>query len=310
MKVLVTGGAGFIGSHVVDECIKKNYEVVIVDNLSTGKKENINPHSKFYECDITNSETIRILKKEMPNYIIHHAAQISVSKSVRAPFEDARANIMGTLRILEFARLNGVKKIIFASSGGTIYGEPNKFPITEEFKFEPYSPYGISKMVIEYYLRFYYKEYKLPYISLRYSNVYGPRQDPHGEAGVVAIFAKSMLSGITPTINGDGKYIRDYIYCGDVVNANLIALKSDVVGGFNIGTGIGTDVNELYKKLDKIIGFKDKPKYGPARAGDLRKNILSFDKAKKILRWNPVILLNEGLKKTVEYFKVQDNRYL
>ncbi|MFH1824010.1 MAG: NAD-dependent epimerase/dehydratase family protein [Candidatus Firestonebacteria bacterium] len=302
MKVLVTGGAGFIGSHIVDECIKKGHEVIILDDLSTGKKENINHLAKFYKYDITTSEATRILKKDIPDYIIHHAAQISVSKSVRSPFEDARVNIMGTLRLLEFARLNGVKKIIFASSGGTIYGEPNKFPITEKFKFDASSPYGMAKMIIEYYLRFYYKEYKLPYISLRYSNVYGPRQDSHGEAGVVAIFVKSMLGGITPIINGDGKYIRDYVYCGDVVNANMAALKSDVVGGFNIGTNTGTDVNELYKKLAKIIGFKEKPKCGPARAGDLRKNILSFDKAKRVLKWKPVVLLDEGLKKTVKYF--------
>jgi UDP-glucose 4-epimerase len=303
MKVLITGGAGFIGSHIVDACIKDGYKVIILDDLSTGKEENINPYAKFYKCDITSGDVVKILRKEMPNYIIHSAAQISVSKSVKSPFEDARTNIMGTLRLLEFARVNGIKKFIFASSGGTIYGEPNKFPITEKFIFNPYSPYGISKTTIEYYLKFYYKEYKLPYISLRYSNVYGPRQDPHGEAGVVAIFTKAMLSGITPTINGDGKYVRDYIYCEDVVNANLLSLKSEVVGEFNIGTGIGTDVNALYKKLSAIIGFKEKPKYGPPRQGDLRKNVLSCNKAKRILKWSPKVSLDEGLKKTVEYFK-------
>lgn len=303
MKVVITGGAGFIGSHIVDACINNGYEVVVIDDLSSGKLGNLNLKAKFYKSNITSVDTMKILSKESPNFIIHEAAQISVSKSVNDPFYDAKTNILGTLNLLEFARINGIKKFIFASSGGTIYGEPFIFPVKENVGFDAFSPYGISKMVMEYYLRFYLREYKLPFISLRYSNVYGPRQDPHGEAGVVAIFTKAMLSKITPTINGDGKYIRDYVYCTDVADANLLALKSDAVGGFNIGTGIGTDVNQLYEKLAKITGFKGKPKYGQPRPGDLRKNILSFSKAKRILKWQPKTNLVEGLQKTVDYFK-------
>ncbi|MFH1074063.1 MAG: NAD-dependent epimerase/dehydratase family protein [Candidatus Firestonebacteria bacterium] len=308
MKVVVTGGAGFIGSHIGDVLIDKGYEVIAIDNLVSGKIENVNKKAKFYKADIRGGDIIQILRNEMPNYIIHEAAQMSVSASVRDPLFDAENNIIGTLNLLEFARVNGVKKFIFASSGGTVYGEPNNFPVTEKFSLGATSPYGISKMTGEYYIKFYNRQYKLNYTCLRYSNVYGPRQDPHGEAGVVAIFTKSMLAGITPTINGDGKYIRDYVYCRDVAKANLLALESGYWGSLNIGTGIGTDVNDIYKLVAKAVGFKEKPAYGPARDGDLRKNILSISEAKKVLKWAPEKMLENGIKETVRYFKEQGKR--
>jgi UDP-glucose 4-epimerase len=307
MKVVVTGGAGFIGSHIGDVLIDKGYEVVAIDNLVSGKIENVNKKAKFYKADIRGGDIIQILRSEMPNYIIHEAAQMSVSASVRDPLFDAENNIMGLLNLLEFSRVNGVKKFIFASSGGTVYGEPSKFPVTEKFPLGATSPYGISKMTGEYYIRFFNRQYKLNYTCLRYSNVYGPRQDPHGEAGVVAIFTKAMLAGNTPTINGDGKYIRDYVYCRDVAKANLLALESGYWGSLNIGTGRGADVNEIYKLVAKAAGFKEKPLYGPARDGDLRKNILSAAEAKKVLKWAPEKELEKGIKETVNYFKEQKN---
>jgi UDP-glucose 4-epimerase len=305
MKVLVTGGAGFIGSHITDVLLENGFDVIVMDDLSSGRKENVNPGAKLIEADVTRAEALQILRRESPNFIVHHAAQISVSRSVKAPYMDARTNIMGTLNMLEFARLTGVKKFVFASSGGTIYGDPKEQPIIEKYPYNPMSPYGISKAVIEWYLRFYNKEYGLQYTSLRYSNVYGPRQDPHGEAGVVAIFARKLLAGEACTINGDGKYVRDYVYCRDVARANLLALKSNITGGFNICTEVPTDVNRLYKKLSKALGIEKKPLYGPPRAGDLRKSVLSYAKAKKVLKWKPEVTLDEGLKKTAEYFILQ-----
>ncbi len=308
MKVVVTGGAGFIGSHIVDLLIENNYKVAVIDNLSTGKEANVNKKALFYKADIKSRETALILKKEMPDYIIHEAAQISVAASVRNPVFDAETNILGSLNLLEFTKLNGVKKFIFASSGGTVYGEPEKFPVTEKFPLQACSPYGISKMTVEYYIRFYCKEFKLNYTALRYSNVYGPRQDPHGEAGVVAIFSRAVLSGIAPVINGDGKYIRDYVYCKDVARANLLALESGFSGSVNIGTGRGVDVNELYTAVAKAACFKGKAAHGPARPGDIRKNILAIAGAKKTLKWAPKTGLEQGIKETLEYFKKQEKK--
>ncbi|OGF44384.1 MAG: UDP-glucose 4-epimerase [Candidatus Firestonebacteria bacterium RIFOXYC2_FULL_39_67] len=307
MKVVITGGAGFIGSHIGDLLVEKGYEVIAIDNLFSGRVGNVNKKARFYKADIRSGEILQILKKEKPYFIVHEAAQMSVSASVRDPLFDAENNIIGTLNLLEFARTNGVKKFVFASSGGTVYGEPVKFPVTEKFPLGAVSPYGISKMTAEYYFKFYKKQYNLNYTCLRYSNVYGPRQDPHGEAGVMAIFSKAMLAGITPTINGDGKYIRDYVYCKDVARANLLALESGYCGSINIGTGRGADVNEIYGHIARAAGFKSKPNYGPERAGDIRKNILSAAEAKKVLKWVPKMKLEKGIKETVAYFKEQKN---
>src|SRR6056297_2000515 len=225
-KVLVTGGAGFVGSHIVDLFINNHYDVIIIDDLSGGNKENINKNACFYQIDMNDIGIKSIISKEKPDYICHQAAQISVSYSVKNPKIDAQRNIMGLLNLLESSSSNNVKGIIFASSGGTVYGEPDCFPINEKAVFNPTSPYGIAKMSSEYYLRFYCKVYNLNYVSLRYGNVYGPRQDPYGEAGVIAIFIRKMLSGEVPTINGDGDYIRDYVYVEDVANACLLSMKN------------------------------------------------------------------------------------
>lgn len=322
MTVLVTGGAGFIGSHIVDLLIKNNFKVVVVDDLSSGREENINRQAQFYKLSITDEEKLKdVFHRERPDYVSHQAAQISVSLSVRDPLLDARTNILGSLNLLQCCVNYQTKGIVFASSGGTIYGEPEYLPVSETYPFQPLSPYGISKVTIEYYLNFYQKNYNLNYISLRYGNVYGPRQDPYGEAGVIAIFIEKMLKGEIPTINGDGEYIRDYVYVGDVAQANLLAVKNMLKlfkvtqkvksakeielenNVFNLGTGIGTSVNELFHLLKEIIKFPHPANYGPPRPGDLRKNILDCQLIKQIWGWQPEVVLSEGLKKTVDWFK-------
>ncbi len=328
ITVLITGGAGFIGSHIVDLFIENNYKVVIVDDLSSGREENINQKARFYKLNITDQKgLVEVFKQEKPDYICHEAAQISVSFSVRDPLFDAQTNILGSLNLLQCCLNHQVKGVIFASSGGTIYGEPEHFPITEDYPFSPQSPYGISKVAIEHYLDFYQKNYNLDYVSLRYGNVYGPRQDPHGEAGVIAIFIEKMLKGEIPTINGDGEYIRDYIYVEDVAQANLLALQNMVklfkvvqekekiaeaeteveaelkLNGFNLGTGRGVSVNEIFYLLKEIIKFPHPAHYGPPRAGDLRKNILDCHFIKDVLGWQPQFDFSAGLEKTVRWFK-------
>ncbi len=323
MKVLVSGGAGFIGSHIVDLLVENNFQVIVVDNLSSGREENINSQAKFYKIDIVKEDKLEeVFKKEKPNYIIHQAAQISVSFSVRNPLFDAKVNILGSLNLLKQAIKYQTKGIVFASSGGTVYGEPESFPITEDYPFQPNSPYGISKVAIEYYLKFFQANYGLDYISLRYGNVYGPRQEAQGEAGVIAIFIEKMLKGEIPTINGDGEYIRDYIYVQDVARANLLALKymlklfkvklegktldqkkgNPRINGFNLGTGKGTTVNQLFALLKEIIQFPYSAHYGPPRPGDLRKNILDGQLIKEIWGWQPEVILPVGLKETVRWF--------
>ncbi len=333
--VLVTGGAGFIGSHIVDLLIENNYKVVIVDDLSSGREENINQKARFYKLDITDQSGLaKVFKQEKPDYVCHEAAQISVSFSVRDPLFDAQTNILGSLNLLQCCVNHKVKGIVFASSGGTIYGEPEHFPITEDYPFSPQSPYGISKVAVEHYLDFYQKNCHLPYVALRFGNVYGPRQDPYGEAGVIAIFIEKMLKGEIPTINGDGEYIRDYVYVEDVAQANLLALQNMVklskviqkeekektkeeekkesgakakaelrLNGFNLGTGRGVSVNEIFSLLKEIIKFSHPAHYGPPRAGDLRKNILDYRLIKEVLEWQPQFNFSVGLEKTVNWFK-------
>ena len=338
--VLVTGGAGFIGSHIVDLLIENNYKVVIVDDLSSGREENINKKARFFKLDVTDQKSLaEVFKQERPDYVCHEAAQISVSFSVRDPLFDAQTNILGSLNLLQCCVNYQTKGIVFASSGGTIYGEPELFPITEDYPFRPQSPYGISKVAIEHYLNFYQKNYHFPYVALRYGNVYGPRQDPYGEAGVIAIFIEKMLKGEIPTINGDGEYIRDYIYVEDVARANLLALQNMLklykviqkkekektkeeeyeteakyeaeaeaeiepkFNGFNLGTGREVSVNEIFYLLKEIIKFPYPANYGPPRAGDLRKNVLDCRLIKEVLGWQSDFGFSEGLEKTVCWFK-------
>jgi len=302
---LVTGGAGFIGSCVVDSLILRGMNVVVIDNLSTGQKSNIlHKDIVFIEDDITSKDKVdHLFELHKPHFIFHLAAQISVSKSVREPLFDAQSNIMGTLNLLDAAVKYKTEKIVFSSTGGAMYGEnPQEIPTTERSPEKPSTPYGIAKLATERYLEFYYKEYGLRYTSLRYANVYGPRQNPHGEAGVVAIFTENMIKGNTVTINGDGQYIRDYVYVEDVANANMLAMENGKEDVYNIGTGIGTSVLELFNLSKHINQYSLEPQFGTERPGDLRKSILSSKKAEQELNWMSHFSLEKGLIQTHDYF--------
>ena len=303
MKILVTGGAGFIGSHVADAFIDQGHEVVIVDNLSMGRMENVNPRAKFVKMNIQDAEIVELFEKEKFDVVNHHAAQMDVRLSVADPIFDANNNILGTINLLQAAVKNGVKKFMFISSGGAIYGEHDYFPADEEHPTRPLSPYGITKLTGEKYIHFYHHVYDLNFVILRYANIYGPRQSPTGEAGVVAIFSSRMLNGEQTTVNGDGLQTRDYVFVGDVVNANLKALDYDSNDYFNIATGIETDVNELFHQLNHLTNANAKDIHGPAQPGEQLRSVLNIQKAKKLLNWTPQVSVNEGLAQTVEFFK-------
>ena len=299
MKIVVTGGAGFIGSHVAETYLMAGHEVWIVDDLSTGRQTNIPAGAHFVQADIAAEAARRLLVDEQIDVVNHHAAQMDVRRSVTDPLFDARVNILGLLNILEGARQAHCQRIIFASSGGTVYGEQDTFPATEDHTTRPISPYGVSKLAGERYLYFYHREHSLPSLSLRYANVYGPRQDPHGEAGVVAIFTQRLLAGEPITINGDGKQTRDYVFVGDVAQANLAALTADYNGAINIGTGIETDVNTLAEHLQRTTGMRDRAQHGAAKPGEQRRSVLSWDRAADVLNWKPLVRLADGLEQTV-----------
>ncbi|HQN60824.1 SDR family oxidoreductase [Mesotoga prima] len=302
---LVTGGAGFIGSHVVDHLISSGKVPVVVDNLSSGKIENLDPRALFYEQDITDQEMMeRVFMLHKPTVLFHLAAQISVSRSVREPEEDAMVNIIGSLRLLKIAAKYGVKKVIFSSTGGAIYGDDVKrIPTDEEELPKPLSPYGIAKYATENYLRFFSSEFGIKYTALRYANVYGPRQDPYGEAGVVAIFSEKMLRNQEVVIFGDGECVRDYVYVGDVARANLLAIEKCENTVINIGTGIGTSVNELFDIMKPIAGYSREAVHKEPRPGDVKKSILNIERARSLLGWEPSTQLERGLKETIEYFR-------
>ncbi|OGC03748.1 UDP-glucose 4-epimerase [candidate division WOR-1 bacterium RIFOXYA12_FULL_43_27] len=305
MKILVTGGAGFIGSNIADSYIEAEHEVVIVDNLSSGKEKNINPKAKFYQADIQDKEALeKIFESEKPEIINHHAAQIDVRKSVTDPVFNAKVNEIGTLNLLELAVKHKTKKFILASTGGALFGEiKEKRGAKEDHALEPISPYAITKRAAELYLAAYHANYGLNYTVLRYGNVFGPRQDPHGEAGVIAIFIGKLNANESPFIYGNGRQLRDYVYVKDVCAANLLALKKGNNKIYNVGTGIGTSVNQLFAELKDIIGFSGKAIYKPPRAGELFRSVLNADKIKKELKWKPQTFVRNGLEKTVEYFK-------
>jgi UDP-glucose 4-epimerase len=304
MKVLITGGAGFIGSNIADRLIELGHKVVIVDNLATGKKENINCKAVFYEYDVREKELIGIFKKEMPDITIHNAAQLSVRLSVEDPLYDSSVNVIGGLNVFNCSRLCGIKKIIFASSGGTVYGEQEKFPADETHSTNPISPYGVAKLASEKYLYYFNAAYGLKYTSLRYANIYGPRQDPLGEAGAVAIFSGKILRGERSVINGDGNQTRDYVYVGDAVTANIKALENDFVGCINIGTETETTVNELFSILEAASGKKGLDKiHGPAKLGEQSRSVLANRLARKVLGWEPKVSITKGLEATYNWFK-------
>lgn len=303
LKILVTGGAGFIGSQVADAFIADGHAVCIIDNLSTGNEKNINPKAKFYKKNINAVDIINIFEKEKFDVVNHHAAQIDVRKSVRDPIFDANINIIGTINLLQSCIKTGVRKFMFASTGGAIYGEQEYFPADEDHPTIPVSPYGITKLTIEKYLFFYKNEYGLNYTILRYANVYGPRQNPLGEAGVVAIFTNKLLRNENPTINGNGRQTRDYVFVEDVVKANVLNLNNNSSAIFNVGTGIETNVNEIFLKLNEISGGIAEEKHGPPAKGEQLRSVITSDKLYKKFNWKPSVKINEGLKMTYDYFK-------
>ena len=303
MKILVTGGAGFIGSNVADRFIQEGHNVTIVDNLLTGFESNVNKKAKFFKVDIRSVVIDKIFEKTKPDVLCHHAAQIDVRKSTADPIFDADVNIIGSLNLLNVCVKHKVKKVIFASTGGALYGEQDYFPADENHPVNPLSPYGAAKLSIEKYLLFYRETYGIDFVSLRYANVYGPRQNPLGEAGVVAIFAQKLLTGKEAVINGDGKQTRDFVFVDDVVESNLLALnypKSDI---FNIGTGKETDINCIFRLLKKTTGSKQKEIHAPPKPGEQRRSVLDCSKAEKFLKWKPKYSLQEGIGKTVEFFQ-------
>lgn len=302
MKILVTGGAGFIASHISDAFINEGHDVVIVDNLHTGFEYNINPKAKFIKLDICASSIEKIFEEEKFDVINHHAAQMDVRRSVADPAFDANSNIIGTINLLQFSIKYGVKKFMFASTGGAVYGEQEYFPADEKHPANPLSPYGISKLAVEKYLYFYNKQYGLNYSVLRYANIYGPRQNPFGEAGVVAIFTTKLLNNEQPIINGSGLQTRDYVFVGDVVKANLLTLNDSENAIYNIGTGIETNVNELFHSLNDIIKSEKEEKHGPAAPGEQMRSVISSEKLFKKFGWKPSTSLKEGLEETVKFF--------
>jgi len=303
MRIVVTGGAGFIASHVADAYVAQGHEVFVFDDFSTGQKANLNSRAKVHSLDITDPSAARLLTKIKPDVLNHHAAQMDVRRSVADPAFDARVNIIGFINLLEACKTVGVKKVIFASSGGAVYGDQEPIPADEAHPTQPASPYGVSKLTGELYLMYYHMAFGLPFIALRYANVYGPRQSSQGEAGVVAIFISHLLTGQSPVINGDGKQTRDYVYVGDVVRANLAALDCDYVGAANIGTDQETDVVTIFQLLRQGVGSTVAAVHGPAKAGEQRRSCLDISLAAKVLGWQPEVVLKEGLAKTITYYR-------
>jgi UDP-glucose 4-epimerase len=303
MKIIVTGGAGFIGSNIVDALIKEGHKVAVVDNLSTGREENVNASAQFFNADITDAEALEnVFQNFRPEVIFHVAAQIDVRKSVDDPAFDAETNVIGSVNLFKLAVNYGVRRIVYSSTGGALYGEPKTLPAAEETPIEPLSPYGVAKYCVENYLNYFKRLYGLERVILRYANVYGPRQDPLGEAGVVAIFTGKILKGEKPVIYGDGTQTRDYVYVDDVVRANLIALAGKE-GVYNIGTGIETSVNDLVNVFAKVLQAEISPQYTQARKGEVHRISLEGTLAKTELGFAPKVSIEEGLKKTIEWYR-------
>lgn len=309
-RCLVTGGAGFIGSHIVELLLARGHEVAVLDNLSSGRRENLPEGVPIFELDINSPEIDGVLAEFRPAAIFHEAAQVSVSFSVRRPELDATVNILGSINLLTTAARHDVRKIVYASSGAS-YGSLETLPLKEELRTMPVSPYGVSKHTVEHYLRSAANEWGLEWVALRYSNVYGPRQDPHGEAGVVAIFLNQLLAGGRPTIFDDGELTRDYIFVEDVARANLAALETDLAGHpdpvFNVSTCKSTSVNSLYAMLLQSLGIEIEAEYGPPRPGDVRHSLLDSSRAREHLGWESCVDVQEGVRRTVEYFSTRVN---
>ena len=309
MKILVTGGAGFIGSHVVDRYLAEGHQVVVVDNLSSGRREFVNTAAKLYLTDIRSPRLAEVFEAERPEVVNHHAAQPEVRRSVADPALDASVNVLGSLNVLACCRRSGIRRVIYASSGGAIYGDTGALPTPEDHPPRPASPYGISKLTVEYYLACWGALYGVRGLALRYANVYGPRQNPLGEAGVVAIFAHRLLRGEPAIINGDGEQTRDFVYVEDVAEANLRALEQpEVTGALNIGTGVETSVLDLFRRLQAAAGRPGEARHGPPKPGEQRRSVLDITLAKRLLGWTPRVTLDEGLRHTLEYFRKETPR--
>ncbi len=307
-RILVTGGAGFIGSNLVDELIKKGHQVFVIDNLSTGKYQNLNPKSKFIKLDITGDKIGEIVSKIKPAYIFHLAAQTSISKSVASPKEDFRTNLTALVPILEAAVKSKVKKFIFPSSAA-VYGDSKKLPIVEDSPKNPVSPYGISKLCAEFLISSYQKLYGLPYAIFRFANVYGPRQDSSQEGGVVSIFIKNVLSNHPITIFGDGNQTRDFVYVSDVVRANMMVLEKNTIGIFNVSSGKETSINILSEKIAKSLKKKIKEVHEPARNLEIEESSLLWNKIKREINWSPVVDIDRGLKSTIDFLNENSTSY-
>ena len=305
-RVLVTGGAGFVGSHVVDGVLAKGHEVLVVDDLSTGARSNLSPHVEFVDLDMADEAFVSIAKSFKPDVISHLAAQASVPVSMSDPERDARVNIMGGLNVLRAAMETDCEQVVYINTGGALYGEPDYLPCDEEHPIRPISAYALSKWTSECYFRILLPD-SIPLKVLRPANIYGPRQNPHGESGVVAIFLRKMLRGDPVTINGDGEHTRDYVYVGDVVEAHDMAMSYEESFFANIGTGEGTSVNEVFLHLQTVTGYGEPPIYGAPRPGDVRHIALDPAKAKRILGWEPSVGLLEGLEKTLESTRNADD---
>lgn len=303
MKVLVTGGAGFIGSHLADRFLAAGHEVVVLDDLSTGNVENLPAKARFYQMELDSPWLDELFRIERPDAVAHQAAQASVRISVDNPVFDATVNVVGTVALLQASVHHDIKRFLFSSTGGAIYGDTEAIPTPEDAPAVPVSPYGGAKLACEVYLRTFHSLHGLSYAALRYANVYGPRQDPHGEAGVVAIFSQRLLAGEPARINGDGKQTRDFVYVGDVAQANLLALTSDVVGSFNVGTGVETDINRIFDVIKRLSGSSQPEQHAPAKAGEQRRSSVDPSKIAKVMGWRPTTSLEEGLRETVRYFR-------
>lgn len=301
--ILVTGGAGFIGSHIADAFLARGWRVTIIDNFSTGNRSNVDPRASLIEADLRDERTVALLDELRPDVVCHQAAQIDVRKSVSDPAADAETNIVASLRLLQKSVESGVKRFLFASTGGAIYGEPLEAPQSENHPRMPLSPYGCAKLAVEHYLDYYREVHGLQTVALRYANVYGPRQNAHGEAGVVAIFVRRMLRDEEVVINGSGEQTRDYVYVGDVVNANVAAVERELSGAFNVGTGVETSVNELYALLAEALGRPPEVKHGPAKTGEQMRSVLDGRLLRDLARLPSPVTLGDGLTRTVEWFR-------
>jgi UDP-glucose 4-epimerase len=303
MRILLTGGAGFIGSNVADAFLERGHEILVIDDLSTGTRENLPGLAKFLETSITASDCRAAFESFRPEVLCHQAAQIDVRRSVADPAFDAEVNVVGTIRLLELCREFGTRRVLFASTGGAIYGEQDFFPATEAHPTRPISPYGVAKLSVEHYLHYYAVEHGFRAACLRYANVYGPRQNPHGEAGVVAIFTNRLLRSEAPTINGDGAQTRDYVFVGDVVRANVLALEKDLTGHYNVGTGVETSVNALYEVIRDAVGIDLEARRGPGKPGEQLRSCLDAAALEQATGFRPRTPLADGIKATVEYFR-------